>query len=106
MKKKFSIPSIVFIEIYEKWLCSNEFCRRVYYDVFEPLRKSHNIEIRETDKEVLHSLIIINPFLQNHDLHDKLILASALTLEASLITSDEIIIECVQNNNIKLEVFY
>ena len=32
-----SVPSIVFVEIYEKWLRSGEFFRKFFYEVFIPL---------------------------------------------------------------------
>ncbi len=35
---RLSIPTVVFIEIYEKWLIPEEFCRRFFYEVFEPIK--------------------------------------------------------------------
>jgi len=48
---RLSIPSVVFIEIFEKWLNSEEFSRNFFYDVFTPLKLSPNIEIRPIDRE-------------------------------------------------------
>ncbi|MFZ2631813.1 MAG: hypothetical protein WA081_00670 [Desulfosalsimonadaceae bacterium] len=90
-----SIPSIVFIEIFDKWLTSEEFSKKFYYDVFIQLKESPNIEIRPIDREVLENLIYIGGTLKDHDLHDKLILATAMTLEAPLITIDGAIIKYV-----------
>ena len=88
-KIRLSIPTVVFVEIYEKWLRSEEFCRKFFYDVFVPLQKSENIEIRPTDREVLERLLEIRGELEEHDLHDRLVLASAMALGAPLITTDE-----------------
>jgi PIN domain nuclease of toxin-antitoxin system len=92
---RLSIPSVVFIEIFEKWLNSEEFSRKFFYDVFTPLKLSPNIEIRPIDREVLENLIRIGGNLENHDLHDKLILATAMSLESPLITTDSAIIKYV-----------
>ena len=92
---RLSIPSIVFIEIYEKWLRSEEFSRRFFYEVFSVLKQSDNIEIRPIDREVLEALIDIDGILKNHDLHDKIVLASAIILESFLITTDTDVIDYV-----------
>ena len=76
---KVSIPSIVFVEIFEKWFRDQEFERRFYFEVFYPIKESPNIEIKPIDKEVLHELLSIKGILINHDLHDKIILASAIS---------------------------
>ncbi|MDM8525467.1 hypothetical protein QUF80_19030 [Desulfococcaceae bacterium HSG8] len=90
-----SVPSIVFIEIYEKWLRSEEFFRKFFYEVFTPLKQSPNVEIRAIDHEVLENLLKIDGCLAKHDLHDKIVVASAMTLECSIITVDHKIIEFV-----------
>ena len=92
-----SVPSIVFIEIYEKWLRSGEFFRKFFYEVFTPLKQSPNVEIREIDQEVLENLLTIDGCLAEHDLHDKIVVASAMTLECPIITFDQKIIEFVGN---------
>lgn len=97
---RLSIPTVVFIEIYEKWLSSAEFCRRFYYEVFTPIRLSKNIEIRPMGREVLENLMQIGGTLTSHDLHDRLIVASAMALEAPLITTDAEIVRYIQNNRI------
>jgi PIN domain nuclease of toxin-antitoxin system len=86
---KISIPSIVFIEIFEKWLIHEEFSRKFYYEVYIPLKESPNIEIRPLDQEILEMLIKIDGILINHDMHDKIILASAVALDCQLITFDK-----------------
>lgn len=102
---RLSVPSVVFIEIYEKWLRTEEFCRRFFYDVFEPLRKSANVEIRPTDREVLEKLLCIGGKLADHDLHDRLVLASAMALGAPLITTDAAVTAYVNENTVIPGVF-
>ncbi|MDU9050758.1 MAG: hypothetical protein Q3M30_18065 [Candidatus Electrothrix sp. Rat3] len=97
-----SVPSIVFIEIYEKWLRSEEFSRKFFYEVFTPLKQSPNVEIRAIDQEVLENLLAVDGCLAKHDLHDKIVVASAITLECPIITFDERIIEFVENGTKKI----
>lgn len=97
-----SVPSIVFIEIYEKWLRSEEFLRKFFYEVFTPLKQSPNVEIRAIDQEVLENLLTVDGCLAEHDLHDKIVVASAITLECPIITVDLKIIEFVGNGNKKI----
>jgi len=97
-----SVPSIVFIEIYEKWLRSGEFFRKFFYEVFTPLKQSPNVEIRAIDQEVLENLLAVDGCLAKHDLHDKIVVASAITLECSIITVDHKIIEFVGSGERKI----
>lgn len=83
-----SIPSVVFIEIFEKWLDSEEFVKKFYFDVYYPLRENPDVELREIDEEVLSALIKIGGNLSNHEINDKLVLASAIVLNCPLISSD------------------
>jgi PIN domain nuclease of toxin-antitoxin system len=92
---RLSVPSVVFIEIYEKWLRTEEFSKRFFYEVYSVLKQSENIEIRPIDREVLEKLIEIDGILKNHDLHDKIVLASAITLKSPLITTDTDVINYV-----------
>jgi PIN domain nuclease of toxin-antitoxin system len=97
-----SVPSIVFIEIYEKWLRSEEFFRKFFYEVFIPLKQSPNVEIRAIDQEVLENLLAVDGCLAEHDLHDKIVVASAMTLECPIITVDNKIIEFVGSGKGKI----
>jgi len=97
-----SVPSIVFIEIYEKWLRSKEFLYEFFYEVFKPLQQSPNVEIRAIDQEVLENLLTVGGCLAEHDLHDKIVVASAMTLECPIITVDHKIIEFVGNGKGKI----
>ena len=85
---RLSIPSVVFLEIFEKWCRTSEQRSMIYYDVFIPIRDAQNIEIKPIDIEVLENLIYIGGELNDHDIHDKLVLASAMMLDCPLITSD------------------
>ncbi|MDM8535449.1 hypothetical protein QUF70_01710 [Desulfobacterales bacterium HSG17] len=97
-----SVPSVVFIEIYEKWLRSEEFLRKFFYEVFTPLKQSPNVEIRAIDQEILENLLAVDGCLAKHDLHDKIVVASAMTLECPIITVDSKIIEFVGNGKKKI----
>lgn len=97
-----SVPSTVFIEIYEKWLRSGEFFHKFFYEVFTPLKQSPNIEIRAIDQEVLENLLDVDGCLAEHDLHDKIVVASAITLECPIITVDQKIIEFVGSGKRKI----
>lgn len=92
---KLSIPSVVFIEIFDKWFNSEEFAAKFYYEVSLPIMNSPNIEIKPIEKEVLEYLIKIEDDLIDHEIHDKLILASAIMLNCPIITTDNSIIEYV-----------
>lgn len=82
------IPSIVFIEIFEKWIRDDEFQAKVRAEILEPVKQAPNIEIRPVDVEVLeHFVELVDPDIR-FDNHDRLILASAVSLNAPLITSD------------------
>jgi PIN domain nuclease of toxin-antitoxin system len=97
-----SVPSMVFIEIYEKWLRTEEFIRKFFFEVFTPLKESPNVEIRAIDQEVLENLLNVDGCLAKHDLHDKIVVASAITLECPIITFDCKIIEFVGNGERKI----
>lgn len=97
---KLSIPSVVFVEIFEKWFKSEEFAERFHYDVFERILQSPNIEIKPIEREVLENLLNIGGNLLDHDVHDKIILASAIMLHCPLITTDKEIIQYVKQNEV------
>ena len=83
---RMTICSVTFIEIFEKWLRQDEDCARFYYDVFIPIKESPNIEIRGIDKEILENFVKIGNGIVKE--HDKIILATAISLEAPLIAKD------------------
>ena len=96
---RLSIPSIVFVEIYEKWFLDVEFAREFFYEVYTTIDNSINIEIKQIDREVIENLQRIGGNLLHHDIHDKLIVASAMMLNCPIITTDSAIIEYVVGNH-------
>jgi predicted nucleic acid-binding protein len=92
---KLSIPSVVFVEIFEKWLTNEEFTAKFRYEVFERIVNSPNVEIKPLEQEVIECLLDLGDELRDHDLHDKIILASAKMLNCRLITIDSKIIAYV-----------
>jgi predicted nucleic acid-binding protein len=97
---KLAIPSIVLVEIFEKWLRNEEFLSKFYYEVYCPIGASPNIEIKPIEREVLEQLLKIDGKLLSHDIHDKIILSSAMMLNCPLITKDQDIIEYVSQHHI------
>lgn len=103
---RLSIPSIVFVEIYEKWLVDEEVNREFYYEVYQRIIRSPNIEIKPVDQEVVENVVILDDNLKDHDLHDKIIFASAMTLECRLISRDSELIKYNNKYNAVPEIFY
>ena len=101
---RISIPSIVFVEIWRKWLRSEEFARRFYYEVYCACVESPNVEIRTIDRETIENLQLIRGSLSSHEIHDKLILASAMTLACPLISLDDKLAAFVQETGVIPEV--
>lgn len=101
---RLSIPSVVFVEIFEKWLRHEEFAAKFHYEIFELFRQSPNIEVKPIEREVLENLLIIRGGLGNHDIHDKIILASAMMLYCPLITVDPAIIDYVNKHRVIPEI--
>ena len=97
---KISIPSVVFVEIFEKWFWNESFAKKFYYEIFTPTKESPNIEIKPIDQEIMERLMEIKGNLENHDLHDKIVLASAMMLGCPLITTDTAITDYVKVNKV------
>ena len=95
---RLSIPSIVFVEIYEKWFINEEFTQKFFYEVYTPIEQSPNIEIKPIEREVLENLNLIGGNLSRHEINDKLIVASAMMLNCPIITTDSEIMKYVQGN--------
>lgn len=88
-----TIPSIVFVEIFDKWFrgenaVGEEFRAKFISEIFNPIKFSPNVEIREIDLEVLENFLKLNDPDISLENRDRIVLASAVTLEAPLITSD------------------
>lgn len=88
---KLVIPSIVFIEIFRKFLVSEEKVKKFYYEIYKPIVENDNIEVKPLESEVLEIFQNLNDFQM--ELHDKIIFASAIQLNSILITKDPIIIK-------------
>ncbi|HEY0764030.1 MAG TPA: hypothetical protein VGD61_16765 [Pyrinomonadaceae bacterium] len=86
---RLTIPSVVFVEVFEKWLTTEEKLRQFYYEAFVAVEDSPNIEVRAIEQEILEALVGVQ--LDNHEIHDKIILASAIVVNGQLITSDSVI---------------
>lgn len=100
-----TIPSVVFVEIYDKWLSGNkhlteELMARFRAEIYYPIQSASNIEIRELDQEILEKFLMLNDQNIKLENHDKIILATASTLEATLITSDRKIIRFNNRYNV------
>ena len=54
----------------------------------ERLVKELQNKIKSIDEEVLEAVLLIGGDLQDHEMHDKIILASAMALQCPLISSD------------------
>jgi predicted nucleic acid-binding protein len=97
------IPGVVFVEIFDKWFRKNrgeEFRAKFRAEVFEPIRQAPNIEIREVDEEVLETFLALQDYDVNLENRDRLILASAIVLNAPLITSDGKVIKFVKKHKV------
>jgi hypothetical protein len=97
---RLSIPSVVFVEIFDKWFNSEEFRSKFLAEVFHPITSAHNIEIKRIDQEVLENFIAIDDRVVNLENHDKIILACAMMLECPLITCDPKIIEYIEKDKV------
>lgn len=87
---KLVIPSIVILEIFRKFLVTEEKSKNFYYEVYLGIVNNPNIEIKPLEKEVLEVFESLNDFDMEHN--DKLIYSSAIQLNSVLISNDPIII--------------
>jgi len=100
------IPSIVFVEIFEKWFrgTDEEFRKEFISTVYQPLSNAENIEIREIDREVVEKFMTLSDPEINLENRDRVILASALSLQADIITSDAKISRYVRKYKFNISV--
>lgn len=92
------IPGVVFIEIFDKWFRGNtradeEFRAKFISEVFNRIKLAPNIEIRELDIEVLKSFLDLQDKNIKLENRDKIVLATDVILQSSLITSDTMLKE-------------
>ncbi len=95
-----SIPSIVFVEVYEKWCSTKEMILKIQYEILNPILELPNIEIREIDDEILMNVFRLDDSIENLEAPDKIILSSAMSLFCPLITSDRKIINYVNRDQV------
>jgi len=88
---KLIIPSTVMLEIFRKFLITEEKVRKFYYEVFTQIIDNENIEIKGIEKEVLEIFQKLNDFEMENN--DKLIYSSAIQLNCPLISNDPVIIK-------------
>jgi predicted nucleic acid-binding protein len=92
----------VFIELFEKWATSEEKLAQIKSLVVEPLVNSPNIEVRPLDLEVLEELLRLREIEPHLDNHDMIVIASAIILEADLVTSDQKLADLAKKINISI----
>lgn len=97
---RLAIPSIVFVEVFDKWFKSEEFYAKFMSLVFYPINAAPHIEIKPIDREVLENFIKIDDAVVNLENHDKIILACAMMLNCPLITCDSKIIKYVKKHKV------
>jgi len=97
---KLSIPSIVFVEIFDNFFLEEEIAAKLRYEVFELIKASPNIEVKPIEQEVLENMLNIGDELRSHDIHDKIVLASAIMLDCPLITTDEKLITYIRKHKV------
>ena len=95
-----SIPSVVFIEIYDKWVLGDEFRAMFVSEVLELILQAPNIEIKPIDEEVLENFMYLDDPEVNLENHDRIILASAMMLQWPLITSDSKILKYAKRHRV------
>jgi len=95
-----SIPSIVFVEIFDKWIVNDEFRAMFVSEVLEVILQAPNIEIKPIDEEVLQHFIYLDDPVVNLENHDRIILASAMMLGWPLITSDNKLIKYFKKHKV------
>ena len=98
------IPSIVFIEIFRKFLKSEELVRKFYYDIYLSILDNETIEIKPIEKEVLQIFQKLYDFKLEH--HDRLVFATSIQLYSILITRDPDIIKYNKKRNLVPRIIF
>lgn len=83
-------PSIVFVEIFSIWCKTEEQTAKIRYELLEVINQQENMAIVALEREVLENFINITDIEPKHnfDNHDKIVLATAMMYEATLLTID------------------
>lgn len=86
---KLIIPSMVFVEVFDNMLRTEELLMQFRYEVFNFLNVNPYVEIKPIEKEVLERFIEIDNYENNLENHDKIILSCAMQMNCPLFTFDE-----------------
>lgn len=97
------VPSIVFVEIFDKFSRTREESSRVYYECFVPLKECDRIELRELDFEILEAVSQVGGVLDSHEINDKIIVATARVLNSPILTKDPKIHEYADNGGCNVD---
>jgi predicted nucleic-acid-binding protein len=97
---KLVIPSTVLLEIHSKFVFSKEMARKIFYEVYYPIKESPDIEIKPLEREVIEEFILIDDAIVGLEHNDKLILAAAIQLKCPIITIDPKIVSYVKKTKI------
>ncbi len=108
---KIIIPSVIIIEIFDHYFNNEEFINKFKYDVYYYLINNGNednkIAVIDIDNEVLENLFDCYSDTVTIDLHDKLILATALKYKehnTTLFTSDRRIKKIKRLNKLPINI--
>lgn len=102
---KLIIPSIVLIEIFEKQLKSDEKSEEFKYTILKPLLDNPDVEIKEIENEVIETFTKVDDRELRIENHDKIILSSAIQMNAPIITKDNKIITFLDRTRIIEHMF-
>lgn len=107
---KIVIPSVILIEIFDHYFNNDEFINRFKYEVYSKIlseEDNNKIAIIDVDTEVLENLFNCYTDDVAVDLHDKLIMATALKYKdknTTLFTSDRRVRKIISKNNLPLKI--
>lgn len=87
------IPSVVFVELFDIFNDNEEKNSLVYYEIVYRIISNEFIEIKPLDFEVLETYIDVGKSRIDFENRDRIILATALALGSTILTSDSKIIE-------------
>ena len=102
---KLIIPSIVFVEIFDKQLGNDEKAAKFKYEILSKYLYCDDVEIKALDKEVLEIYYGINDNVIQLETHDKIILSSTIQMKGKLISNDGKIKTYVDATNVVELVF-
>lgn len=85
---KLIIPSIVFIEVFDTQLLTDNKARRFRQDILTLYLDCEDVEIKGLEKEVMEIYNSIDDNIIKLETHDKIILSSAIQMKGKLITND------------------